>query len=95
MLEAERTRVEREIGELAHGIEDPVRIGELRELSERRAQAETDLARLRALLEALAPAGRNPPGLPRTQAGARSKRWMRAAASRARVESRNDRRDST
>ena len=52
-LEAERTRVEREIGELARGIDDPVRIGELRDLAERRTRADADLARLRALLELL------------------------------------------
>src|SRR3712207_5252692 len=52
-LEAERTRVERAIGELAHRIEDPVRLGELRALAERRTRAEEELARLRALLELL------------------------------------------
>jgi hypothetical protein len=52
-LEAERTRAERAIAELAHGIDDPIRIAELRELSELRAGADADLARLRALLELL------------------------------------------
>jgi hypothetical protein len=52
-LETDRTRVERAIGELAHRIDDPVRLSELRELSERRTQTDADLARLRALLELL------------------------------------------
>jgi hypothetical protein len=52
-LEAERTRIERAIAELANGIDDPVRLAELRDLSERRTQADGDLARLRALLELL------------------------------------------
>jgi hypothetical protein len=52
-LEAERTRIERAIAELAHRIDDPVRLSELRELSERRTQTDADLARLRALLELL------------------------------------------
>jgi hypothetical protein len=53
VLEAERTRLEREIADLARGIDDPVRIGELRDLSEQRARVDGDLARLRALLELL------------------------------------------
>jgi hypothetical protein len=53
VLEAERSRTERAIAELAHGIDDPIRINELRELSERRASADADLTRLRALLELL------------------------------------------
>lgn len=52
-LEGERTRIEHEIAELARGIDDPVRIGELRDLSERRTRADADLERLRALLELL------------------------------------------
>jgi hypothetical protein len=52
-LEAERSRTERAIAELARGIDDPIRIAELRELSERRARTDADLARLRALLELL------------------------------------------
>jgi hypothetical protein len=53
VLEAERTRAERAIAELAHGIDDPIRITELRELSECRTSADADLVRLRALLELL------------------------------------------
>jgi hypothetical protein len=53
VLEAERTRVERAIAELANGIDDPIRIAELRELSEQRTRAGSDLDRLRALLELL------------------------------------------
>ena len=53
VLEAERTRVERAIAELAHGIDDPIRIAELRDLSEQRTRADAELDRLRALLELL------------------------------------------
>ncbi|HEY7196206.1 MAG TPA: hypothetical protein VH306_03390 [Gaiellaceae bacterium] len=52
-LEAERTRVEREIGELASRIEDPLHLDDLRALSERRTQTDEELERLRALLELL------------------------------------------
>jgi hypothetical protein len=52
-LETERARAERAIADLAQGIDDPIRIAELRELSERRTSADADLARLRALLELL------------------------------------------
>jgi hypothetical protein len=53
LLEAERSRVERAIADLALGIDDPIRIAELRELSERRTRTDADLTRLRALLELL------------------------------------------
>ena len=53
VLEAERSRIERAIAKLAQGIDDPIHIAELRELSERRTRAVADLARLRALLELL------------------------------------------
>jgi hypothetical protein len=52
-LEADQGRAERSIAELAKRIDDPVRLVELRDLSERRTRAEADLKRLRALLELL------------------------------------------
>lgn len=52
-LEAERARIERAIADLARAIDDPVRINELRELSERRTRTDADVTRLRALLELL------------------------------------------
>jgi hypothetical protein len=53
LLETERVRIEKEIGELARGDEDPIQLEELRSLSDRRAQREAELVRLRALLELL------------------------------------------
>jgi hypothetical protein len=53
LLETERVRIEKEIGELARGEEDPIQLEELRSLSDRRAQREAELVRLRALLELL------------------------------------------
>jgi hypothetical protein len=53
VLEAERTQVERAIADLANGIDDPIRLGELRDLAEQRARLDADLDRLRALLELL------------------------------------------
>jgi hypothetical protein len=53
LLETERVRIEKEIGELARGDEDPIQLEQLRSLSDRRAQREAELVRLRALLELL------------------------------------------
>jgi hypothetical protein len=49
-IEAERLRLERRIGELAHQIEGPLQAGELRGLAERLRSADDDLASLRDLL---------------------------------------------
>ena len=53
LLETERVRIEKQIGELAQGDEDPIQLEELRSLSDRRTQSEAELVRLRALLELL------------------------------------------
>jgi hypothetical protein len=53
LLETERVRIEKQIGELAHGDEDPIQLEELRSLSDRRTKSEAELVRLRALLELL------------------------------------------
>jgi|SRR5829696_877551 len=53
LLETERVQLEKQIGELAHGDEDPIQLEELRSLSDRRTQREAELVRLRALLELL------------------------------------------
>jgi hypothetical protein len=49
-LEAERLRLERRIGELAHRLEGPEQAGELRELAARLRSADDDLASLRDAL---------------------------------------------
>ncbi len=53
LLETERARIEKQIGELAQGDEDPIQLEELRSLSDRRTESEAQLVRLRALLELL------------------------------------------
>ena len=53
LLETERVRIEKQIGELAQGDEDPIQLEELRSLSDRRTESEAELVRLRALLELL------------------------------------------
>jgi hypothetical protein len=53
LLETERVRIEKQIGELAQGDEDPIQLEELRSLSDRRSESEAELVRLRALLELL------------------------------------------
>jgi hypothetical protein len=53
LLETERVRIEKRIGELARSVEDPVQLAELRSLSERRTQGQAELVRLRALLDLL------------------------------------------
>jgi hypothetical protein len=53
LLETERVRIEKRIGELAQGDEDPIELEELRSLSDLRTQGEVELVRLRALLELL------------------------------------------
>ena len=53
LLETERVRIEKRIGELAGSDEDPIQLEELRSLSDRRTQGEAELVRLRALLELL------------------------------------------
>jgi hypothetical protein len=53
VLETERVRIEKRIGELARGDEDPIQLEELRSLSDRRTQGEVELVCLRALLELL------------------------------------------
>ena len=53
LLETERVRIEKQIGELVQGDEDPIQLEELRSLSDRRTQGEAELVRLRALLELL------------------------------------------
>jgi hypothetical protein len=52
-LEAERLRLERRIGELAHQIDGPEQVGELRALAEKVRAADDELASLRDLLGAL------------------------------------------
>ena len=52
-LEAERLRLERRIGELAHSLAGPEQAGELRVLAERLRSADDDLATLRGILTAL------------------------------------------
>jgi hypothetical protein len=52
-LEAERLRLERRIGELAHSLEGPEQADELRELAARLRNADDDLAGLRSVLGAL------------------------------------------
>src|ERR671936_2970687 len=49
-IEAERLRLERRIGELAHLIDGPDEAGELRRLAHRLRTADEDLASLRDLL---------------------------------------------
>jgi hypothetical protein len=53
LLETERARIEKRIGELARADEDTIQLEELRRLSDRRTQGEEELVRLRALLELL------------------------------------------
>lgn len=53
LLETERVRIEKRIGELARDGEDPIQLEELRSLSVRRTQGQAELVRLRALLELL------------------------------------------
>ena len=53
LLETERVRIEKQIGELVQGDEDPIQLEELRSLSDRRTESEAELVRLRALLELL------------------------------------------
>jgi hypothetical protein len=52
-LEAERLRLEREIHELAHGLEGPEQTDRLRELAQRRRDVDEELASLRGLLAPL------------------------------------------
>jgi hypothetical protein len=52
-IEAERLRLERRIGELAHQIDGPDEAGELRGLAARLRTADDDLASLRDLLVTL------------------------------------------
>jgi hypothetical protein len=52
-LEGERLRLERRIGELAHGVNGPQQADELRELAERLRSADDDLASLREALQPL------------------------------------------
>ena len=52
-LEAERLRLERRIGELAHRLDGPEQAGELRELAQRLRSADDDLASLRDVLVSL------------------------------------------
>jgi hypothetical protein len=49
-LEAERLRLERRIGELAHRLDGPEEAGELRELARRLRGTDDDLASLRDVL---------------------------------------------
>jgi hypothetical protein len=53
LLETERVRIEKRIGELAQGDKDTIELEELRSLSDLRTQGEVELVRLRALLELL------------------------------------------
>src|SRR5215210_6260196 len=50
LLETDRVRIEKRIGELAQGDGDPIQLEELRSLSDRRTESEAELVRLRALL---------------------------------------------
>jgi hypothetical protein len=52
-LEGERLRLERQIGELAHGVNGRQQADELRDLAERLRGADEDLASLRELLHVL------------------------------------------
>jgi DNA-binding FadR family transcriptional regulator len=52
-LEAERLRLERRIGELAHNLEGPGQVGELRRLAERLRTADDNLMALRQVLAEL------------------------------------------
>ena len=52
-LEAERLRLERRIGDLAHSLSGPEQARELRVLAERLRSADDDLATLRGILTAL------------------------------------------
>jgi hypothetical protein len=52
-LEAERMRLERRIGQLAHSLAGPEEAAELRVLAERLRNADDDLASLRGVLAAL------------------------------------------
>jgi hypothetical protein len=52
-LEGQRLRLERRIGELAHGVDGRQQADELRDLAERLQSADEDLARLRELLQLL------------------------------------------
>ena len=52
-LEGERLRLERRIGELAHGVDGPKEAGELRGLAERLRAADDDLTSLREILQSL------------------------------------------
>src|SRR5919205_2521115 len=52
-LEGERLRLERQIGELAHGVNGRQQADELRDLAERLRSADEDLASLRGLLQLL------------------------------------------
>ena len=52
-LEGERLRLERRIGELAHGVNGREQADELRDLAERLRGADEDLASLRGLLQLL------------------------------------------
>jgi uncharacterized membrane protein YccC len=52
-LEAERLRFERRIGELAHSLDSPDEVEELRDLALRLRKADDELASLRGVLAAL------------------------------------------
>jgi hypothetical protein len=52
-LEGERLRLERRIGELAHGVDGPKQADELRELAERLRSTDDELATLREALQPL------------------------------------------
>jgi hypothetical protein len=52
-LEAERLRIERRIGELAHRLDGPDDVAELQELALRLRQADDELANLRDVLVTL------------------------------------------
>jgi hypothetical protein len=52
-LEAERLRIERRIGELAHRLDDADEVDELRDLALRLRQADEELAGLRGMLATL------------------------------------------
>jgi hypothetical protein len=52
-LEGERLRLERRIGELAHGVDGREQADELRDLAERLRGADEDLSSLRELLQLL------------------------------------------
>jgi hypothetical protein len=52
-LEGERLRLERRIGELAHGVNGREQADELRDLAERQQAADEDLSSLRELLQLL------------------------------------------